>query len=128
MIVGKVMASTWGRLSVVSLAAILLGLSWTSGLINQGPTVCLLRLTTGVPCPMCGTTRATAALFAGDISSALALNSVGLMFVIFGTLLFLFPNFRAKFFDQISIKFRDYPKFTWLSLIAIYFSIWVSRF
>ncbi|MEZ6234840.1 MAG: DUF2752 domain-containing protein [Phycisphaerales bacterium] len=42
---------------------------------GQSPTTpCLLRATTGVPCPTCGGTRAVTALVGGDVAGAIAWN------------------------------------------------------
>jgi hypothetical protein len=38
------------------------------------PSLCLFRLTTGVPCPGCGTTRAGLALLGGHVGEALRQN------------------------------------------------------
>ena len=44
--------------------------SWLAPLLRP----CLLRTTTGVPCPTCGATRGTLALFEGRIADALLCN------------------------------------------------------
>lgn len=42
--------------------------------LAAGPILCLFRRTTGVPCPSCGLTRATAHLLHGDLVGALRLH------------------------------------------------------
>jgi hypothetical protein len=44
------------------------------GLDHLGPTFCLFRLTTGLPCPTCGTTRALGRLARLDPAGALLMN------------------------------------------------------
>jgi hypothetical protein len=39
--------------------------------------VCMIRQTTGVPCPSCGTTRSVLSLLNGDVLQALYLNPFG---------------------------------------------------
>jgi len=41
-------------------------------------TVCLIKKTTNVPCPSCGTTRAVMHLFQGDFSSSIFINPFGI--------------------------------------------------
>jgi hypothetical protein len=52
----------------------------TTGLSLLGvplPTICWFRLTTGMPCPGCGMTRAIALLMHGRLGSSLAINPFG---------------------------------------------------
>ncbi|MEQ7009638.1 DUF2752 domain-containing protein [Actinopolymorpha sp. B17G11] len=46
--------------------------SWSGGTLR---IPCLLRSTTGLACPFCGTTRMVAALLHGDLTSALLFNA-----------------------------------------------------
>lgn len=41
---------------------------------DHAPTLCLFRAVTGVPCPTCGSTRATLALASGQLSLAFRYN------------------------------------------------------
>jgi hypothetical protein len=45
------------------------------------PTMCLFRLTTGLPCPSCGLTRSVALLMHGQPAASLALHPFGLVAV-----------------------------------------------
>ena len=51
-------------------------------LINGFPedkTLCIFKNLTGIPCPACGSTRATLLLFHGEIRKSLLLNPFGLV-------------------------------------------------
>jgi hypothetical protein len=61
-------------------AAALLPLAPPSGF--PGLPVCVFKGATGLPCPLCGGTRATQALLRGDLSRALYLNVAALPAVI----------------------------------------------
>jgi hypothetical protein len=45
------------------------------------PLACPLRSTTGIPCPLCGMTRAVVAAVHGDALASLAFNPAGLLVV-----------------------------------------------
>lgn len=71
------------RLGVVALAlapsAVLIGSSLTGHPLTGGADLCLLHSFTGAWCPLCGATRATTALLAGDLSTALGYNPFALL-------------------------------------------------
>jgi len=46
--------------------------------VRRPPTLCLLRATTGVPCPFCGGTTAAVDLGNGRLSAALAASPLGI--------------------------------------------------
>lgn len=45
-------------------------------LLEALPVVCPLRATTGLDCPLCGASRATAALVRGDLGAAIDFNAL----------------------------------------------------
>lgn len=53
---------------------------WTPS--DDGPTLCPIRLCTGVACPGCGLTRATSRLLHGDLSGALGYHPLVLLAVV----------------------------------------------
>jgi len=61
-------------LSAATCGALALGAAGVLGTATTGITVCLFSATTGADCPFCGLTRGVAALGAGDIGTAVALN------------------------------------------------------
>ena len=83
------MSSPKDRIYLLLSSLIVLGYSWiiissTIGL-DANQIVCPIKLTTGIPCPSCGSTRSVLNLLEGDIFSALQTNPIGL--VIFTVLL-----------------------------------------
>ena len=58
--------------------------------LSEGKTVglCLFKHTTNIPCPSCGTTRATLSLVHGDILNSLYINPFG---VIIAAIMFITP-------------------------------------
>ena len=49
-----------------------------------GVLFCMLRHFTGIPCPLCGTTRACVSLLHGDVVSALKFNPLAVVAVFIG--------------------------------------------
>lgn len=75
-------ASRRGRSAVVLLAPVAaVGLAAAAltptDALADGPTLCPFRLLTGLPCPLCGLTRAWVATMHGDLPTALQLNPFG---------------------------------------------------
>ncbi|HEX2914729.1 MAG TPA: DUF2752 domain-containing protein [Chloroflexia bacterium] len=64
-----------GRLIAVSALAAFLRIAGP-GRLEQGPSLCLIRLITGRPCPACGMTRACAALLQGQPRKAARYNKL----------------------------------------------------
>jgi hypothetical protein len=50
---------------------------------SSAPDVCLLKSTTGVPCPFCGTTRSIMSVLQGEWMNALHLNPLGILLIVF---------------------------------------------
>lgn len=44
---------------------------------SHGPTLCLIKNVTGIPCPSCGITRAVMAIIHGDMNGAFYSNPLG---------------------------------------------------
>jgi len=74
----RTLARTWNESPALPLAVT--GWSYLAyafllhALGTAGPPSCLFLLLTGVPCPLCGMTRAFGALMGGNIDRALAFN------------------------------------------------------
>src|SRR5262245_110377 len=55
-----------------------------------GPGIpCPLRTVTGIPCPLCGSTRSVEALAHFDLARALFLNPAGVLAIVLGVVLLL---------------------------------------
>jgi len=88
----------------VRLAALICGILvmrwlWLSDHIANGPILCPFRLISGHPCPLCGSTRAVAALCAGDIRAAWNLNPFGVGVSLVAALMVLIPGFANALRD-----------------------------
>lgn len=60
---------------------------------NSGPVTCPLRAVTGIPCPVCGTTRGVVALFNSDFAQAWHFNPLSYLVVGLGGLFGLLSLF-----------------------------------
>ncbi len=61
-------------LGAIGYVASVLTLCFLSDKVGRDITPCLLKQSTGLPCPLCGGTRASMSLLSGDPSTALAMN------------------------------------------------------
>jgi len=60
------------------------------------PLVCPLRAATGIPCPLCGMTRACVAAAHGHVATSLAFNPAGVLVVIAAVVALLRPQFFTR--------------------------------
>jgi hypothetical protein len=75
----------------------LLGAAITWPLLPAHPPVaCPLRDTTGVPCPLCGMTRACVAAVQGDLGSSLAFNPAGFLVIVAAVVALLRPQWLTR--------------------------------
>ncbi len=72
---------------------------YASRLNNSMPSLCIMKIIIGIPCPSCGSTRALVAILDGEFIKAFFLNPLG--FLIAG-LIFTVPLWLAT--DLISRK------------------------
>jgi hypothetical protein len=56
---------------------------------------CLLRATTGIPCPLCGMTTSVCATVALDVGTAVAANPFGIVAVLVAILLLVRPRIET---------------------------------
>jgi hypothetical protein len=59
---------------------------------STGPSVCLFRNVTGLPCPFCGSTRSVGHILQGEFSAALYSNPLGYFGLAFLVVLFISPS------------------------------------
>ena len=80
------MSSPKDRIYFLLSGLIVLGYTWIiiNSIVEQGSKqiVCPIKLTTGIPCPSCGSTRSVLMLFEGNLLSALQTNPFGLVIFI----------------------------------------------
>lgn len=55
---------------------------------ESSPDICFMKVTTGIACPACGTTRSVSAIMQGEFETALMLNPLGYLAAF---ILLLFP-------------------------------------
>lgn len=60
------------------------------------PLTCPLRSLTGIPCPLCGMTRACVAAVHGHVATSLAFNPAGVLVVLAALLALLRPQWLAR--------------------------------
>jgi hypothetical protein len=60
------------------------------------PFVCPLRAATGIPCPLCGMTRACVAAVHGHVGSSLAFNPGGILVILFALTALIRPQWFAR--------------------------------
>lgn len=74
---------TKNRLYVLIFTACLLGFLYSFYKIqshhDEDFSVCLIKNTTGIPCPSCGTTRAIIAIFRGNFIESTYINPLGIL-------------------------------------------------
>ncbi len=80
------MSSTRNKLYITILIAAFVGYLWLGiSLIKvakvENVEVCLIKKTTNVPCPSCGTTRSVSAIIKGEFINAIMLNPLGYVLV-----------------------------------------------
>jgi len=103
-------------LYVFSIAA----LAWIKNHTDYGFTPCLLKNVTGVPCFLCGGTRASLALIQGDVIRSLLFNPL----VCLGWLL-LVALFLLKVIAGLRIQLTPIPRgWLWIGAIAAVTANW----
>ncbi len=64
-------------LAALSATALVIARLWPVHSVDSGPTTCLFRILTGLPCPACGMTRSWVHLAHGDVATAFEYNLFG---------------------------------------------------
>jgi len=84
--------------------------------LNHGITVCYFKNITGIPCPSCGSTRATYALLHGNVLSSILINPLAII-----TNFIIFISIFWMIFDIIKNKetFCPFLKRDWDTIIKI---------
>ncbi len=100
--------------AILSLA----GYAWISWNIveqrafNDVPALCIVKHTTGIPCPSCGTTRAVVELTRGNVVQSLLINPFGMLMTI---ILIVFPFWILT--DRLTTKDSFYRFYQWIGTV-----------
>ena len=90
----------------------------TDGFSN-GPVLCPFRLVTGYPCPFCGTTRAVGSVLLGDVSASVALNPLGLVFVVAVVALVLSPSVTLGVYESAKHRLQTWTLVQQVTLLIL---------
>jgi hypothetical protein len=97
--VKRVQASTLGvrepnqlRVAAVSLV----GVAAVWPVLPHPPIACPLRALTGIPCPLCGMTRACVAAVQGHLGTSLAFNPAGVLLVLAAVVAVVRPQWLTR--------------------------------
>ena len=71
---------------------------------STGPSLCLFRNVTGLPCPFCGSTRSVGHILQGEFSAALQSNPLGYFGLAFLVVLFISPSAIKGTSDYLAKK------------------------
>jgi len=94
-----------------------------SRVVGSDVTPCVFKNITGVPCAMCGGTRATASLARADLLGALALNP---LVVVLGVAFGAWMIARFAFARQLRIELgRCERTAAWILVSALFAANWV---
>jgi hypothetical protein len=115
---------------VLALLAVLAGVAvipWNSPVFPFGLQTCALKGATGLPCPLCGGTRATHALLHGDFARAAYLNMAAFpalaLFVTVAVVLAA-EALRGRMLIQWTAILRRWRP-VWAVLALVFFLYWV---
>lgn len=89
------------------------------------PSQCTIRSLTGLPCPLCGGTRATRALLHGDITRALQLNAIaipGLILLIGGAGILGWEGVRGR--PVTDWRLLGGRLWRWAPWVAVLLAVW----
>jgi len=113
------------RVALFAGAVLFMRFLWVSGRVEHGPILCPFRLLTGHPCPLCGSTRALAALCSGDFSSAWHLNPIGVLLALVCSVAFLAPSFAQPLRQGSERLLSGLPKSaTGVGVVVVFVEIW----
>jgi hypothetical protein len=107
----------------LSTTAFAMAISRQSNGFQNGPTLCLIKLATGLNCPFCGTTRAVGEILLFDIASAADLNLYGFVVVGIAISWLVNPHIPSRLWtalSQISLSRVSGSQVTILTLFGAY--------
>lgn len=77
-------------------AAGLVGVAAAWPLLPHPPIACPMRAITGIPCPLCGMTRACVAAVQGHLGTSLAFNPAGVLVVLAAIVALVRPQWLSR--------------------------------
>jgi hypothetical protein len=98
-------------------------LSFQTNGFSNGPTMCLFRLSTGMFCPFCGTTRSVGEILQGDMAAAASLNMYGFVLVALVVSWALRTDFVSSIYKKVlgfKIKSATSSQILIISVFAVY--------
>lgn len=93
-----------------------------------GPSLCMFRNLTGLPCPFCGTTRSVGNLLLGDFQGALSMNPLGYLSVGLLGVVFISPISIKRFNSYIAKNWWRLNQKSQIAITAVVFTlIWIAN-
>ena len=87
---------------------------------QNGPTLCLFKLSTGLECPFCGTTRSICEILQADFSAAAGSNLFGFLVVALATAWALNPVWVTNAYERVrDFRPRTATPLQWVLLISL---------
>lgn len=114
----------WALVAVSLWGGTVLGfevVKWT-GRVDDSATICLLRTTTGIPCPTCGSTRAVKSFAAFDLVEGISHNPLVIVSLMIG-LMWLALHVVGRVRLTVSLT-RPERRVVWTVLIAAFLANW----
>lgn len=105
-------------------AAIVLGLAFFL-VSDDGPIVCVFRLTAGLPCPGCGLTRSVGHLLHGGLARSVALHPFGPILAAEAAVLWTVAGFRV--YRGLPIGVPDGVERWAVGHVVVLIALWLGR-
>lgn len=113
-------------LALLSLIGLVIARIWPVQSVDSGQATCLLRLTTGMPCPGCGMTRSWVHLAHGDVATAFEYNVFGPVgmamaagLIVYTVVALVRRRPTDRLFDQLNPKILMVGMGLWLGYSAV---------
>lgn len=92
------------------------------GYVNRGPTLCMFRVVTGVPCPGCGMTRSFCAIAEGEMGKAFDFHILGPF--LYGAILLAIPLILIEAFLHVRVipiyRWATWSRLPYLLLVVLF--------